>query len=322
MRLAVAFCLLASPALSDVSNALDKHILPAYGKLAEATQMLADVAQADCTPSAVIPAYHTAYDAWIAASHIQVGPIEDQGLAIALAFWPDPKDRTAKALARLTSAQDPVVDDASAFVEVSAAAQGFTALERVLFDPQPNRDYACRLTRAITVGLANKAVALNTAWPEFAALMRLAGADGNTRFQSPEETQRTLYTALSTGLEFLHDQRLGRPLGSYDRPRPTRAEARRSDRSLRHIQLSLAALEDLAVTMTDGDLTQTRAAFAEARARAAELNDPALAGVANPAKRIRVEALQRTVRDIQNAINSEIGTPLGITAGFNSLDGD
>ena len=63
-------------------------------------------------------------------------------------------------------------------------------------------------------------------------------------------------------------------------------------------------------------------AFAEARTRADELNDPALEGVADPAKRFKVEVLQRAVNDVRNAINTEIGKPLGITAGFNALDGD
>ena len=44
--------------------------------------------------------------------------------------------------------------------------------------------------------------------------------------------------------------------------------------------------------------------------------------VADPAKRFKVEALQREVREIQIAVIEEIGTPLGISAGFNALDGD
>ncbi len=101
-----------------------------------------------------------------------------------------------------------------------------------------------------------------------------------------------------------------------------RPKARRSQRSLHHIILTLTALEDLANTFGDADLTQTRAAFAIARDRAMALDDLALARVDDPAGRIRVETLQRTVRDIQNAVSTEIGMPLGITAGFNSLDGD
>ncbi|MEM6387585.1 MAG: imelysin family protein [Pseudomonadota bacterium] len=320
MRLTLALTLIASPAVADINQALDRHILPGHAELVTTTTALAADAEADCSPEAVRPAFQTAYDAWIGISHIQFGPIEDQGLSLAMAFWPDPKDSTGKAIGRLTRAEDPIVDDPTEFGEVSAAAQGFTALERLLYDDQTDADYACRLTQAVATGLARKALALAEGWETHASLMLDAG--NNDRYQSPAEAQRALYTALSTGLEFLHDQRLARPLGTFDRPRPRRAEARRSERSLRHIELSLIALEDLATAMYEGDLTETRTAFAEASARVAELDDPALAGVADPAKRFKVEVLQRAVNDIRNAVNTEIGKPLGITAGFNALDGD
>ena len=322
MRLSFALCLTALPAFADVQRTIDTHILPGQTALAQAADDLASDAAENCTPDAVRASFHAAYDAWILISHIQFGPIEDQALSLQMNFWPDPKDNTGKALARLIAAQDPIVDDPGAWSEVSAAAQGFTALERLLYEPQSDADYACRLTQVIATGLADKSAAILADWPAFATLMTTAGAEGNTRFQSEDEAHRALYTALSTGLEFLHDQRLGRPLGTFDRPRPRRAEARRSERSQRHIELSLAALRDLATSMVDGDLTDTRAAFAKAQELVASLDDPALAGVSDPIRRIRVEALQRTVRDIQNAVNTEIGKPLGITAGFNSLDGD
>ena len=322
MRFALILPFLALPAFADVNRTLEHHILPGHTALVVATAELASTAKADCTPDAVRPAFHTAYDAWIGISHIHFGPLEDQALMLAMSFWPDPKDRTGKALTRLTAIADPIVDQPDAFNDVSAAAQGFTALERLLFDAQPDADYACRLTQAIAIGLANKSTTIANEWPAFADLMRSAGETGNTRFQSDVEAQRVLYTSLSTGLKFLHDQRLGRPLGTFDRPRPRRAEACRSTRSLRHIQLSLAALENLATTMTDIDLTKTRAAFADARNRAEALDDPALQGVADPAQRFRVEVLQQTVRAIQIAVIEEIGNPLGITGGFNALDGD
>ncbi|MEO0764507.1 MAG: imelysin family protein [Pseudomonadota bacterium] len=319
MRFALILPFLALPAFADVERVITDHILPGHVALAQATDDLASTAAADCRPEAIRPEFHAAYDAWIGVSHIQFGPIEDQALTLTMSFWPDPKDSTGKALGRLSAAKDPIVDDPGQWPDVSAAAQGFTALERMLYEPQEDADYACRLTQVIATGLANKSAAILEDWPAFADLMRDAG---NDRFQSVEEVQRTLFTALSTGLEFLHDQRLGRPLGTFDRPRPRRAEARRSDRSLRHVQLSLAALEALATTMYDGDLTDTRAAFADARIRAEALDDPALQGVADPAQRFKVEVLQRTVRAAQIAVINEIGAPLGITAGFNSLDGD
>ncbi len=325
MRLAIALCLSALsalPAVADVQRAIDTHILPGHVALSMRTAELANTAQADCSPEAVRPAFHAAYDAWISISHIQIGPIEDQALTLHMSYWPDPKDSTGKALARLTAAADPIVDQPKAFGDVSATAQGFTALERLLYETQTDAAYACRLTQAIARDLARKSAAINADWPAFATLMRSAGADGNTRFQNEDEARRALYTALSTGLAFLHDQRLGRPLGTFERPRPLRAEARRSERSLRHVQLQLAALETLAAAMTDSDLSATKAAFAAARARADALDDPALQGVADPGGRFRVELIQQAVRAIQIAVIDEIGTPLGITAGFNSLDGD
>ncbi|MEO0830714.1 MAG: imelysin family protein, partial [Pseudomonadota bacterium] len=271
---------LAAPALADVEAVIEEHIEPGYANLAAATADLSAAATANCSPEAVRPHFHTAYDAWISISHIQFGPIEDQGLSLSMAFWPDPKDSTGKSIARLTAKADPIVDTPDQFGEVSAAAQGFTALERLLYDPQSDADYACRLTRAVATGLATKADAILTGWPVFADLLASAGEPENTRFQSAKEVDRALYTAISTGLEFLHDQRLGRPLGSFDRPRPRRSEARRSERSLRHIVLSLNALEALAAAVYDGDLTKTKAAFSAAKEGANALDDPALAGVA------------------------------------------
>lgn len=322
MRFALILPFLTLPAFADVQAVVDDHILPGYARLADETAELAAAAQDDCSPDGLTSAFHAAYDAWISISHINFGPLEDQALTLSMSFWPDPKNRTGKALARLASNADPIVDDPQAFQDVSAAAQGLTALERLLYEPQPDADYACRLTRAIATGLAQKSQTLNAAWPEFAEQMLTAGDDGNTRFQSEPEARRVVYTALSTGLEFLHDQRLGRPLGTFDRPRPRRAEAWRSERSLRHVELQLAALERLAAAMTDADLGVTSATFADAQARADALEDPALQGVAQPAERFKVEVLQQAVRAVQVAVIDEIGAPLGITAGFNALDGD
>ncbi|MEL7213170.1 MAG: imelysin family protein [Pseudomonadota bacterium] len=322
MRLSLILSLVAAPALADIPSTISDHILPGHERLASSTAALADSARTDCSPEAVTPAFHEAYDAWIAISHIQFGPIEDQQLSLAMAFWPDPKDRTGRALSRLVEAQDPIIDDAIAFNEVSAAAQGFTALERLLYEPQTDTAYACRLTAAIAQGLADKSRIIAEGWPAYADLMLTAGEDGNTRFQTPLEVKRAAFTALSTGLEFLHDARLGRPLGTFDRPRPRRAEARRSERSVRHITLALSALEDLATHLSTGPTPETTDAFTRAKAQAAALDDPALAGVAEPGKRIRIEALQVSVGEIQAAVINEIGVPLEVTAGFNALDGD
>ena len=130
---------------------------------------------------------------------------------------------------------------------------------------------------------------------------------------------------MNTGLQLLADMRLGRPLGSFDKPRPKRAEAWRSGRSQHHIVLALQSLQPLAIALADGDedlIARLEAAFQKPILRALRLDDPRLEGVADPAKRFRLEALQQEVNDLRALIESDLGPSLGVLAGFNSLDGD
>lgn len=319
----LAFALvLPCTALADVNAVIETHILPGYEAFEEATAALATTADGTCAVDDVKPAYHTAFDAWMGVSHLQFGPVEDDGRMLKIAYWPDSKNSTAKALARLSAAQDPAVSSEDEFAEVSIAAQGLFAMERLLYDPQPDAAYACALTRAVAKALANTAAEINDGWPAFAELMRTPGAEGNDRFLSQKEVEGTLYTSLLTGLEFIKDTRLGRPMGTFDRPRPTRAEAYRSDRSQRNVLLGLEALRALADALSELPTPQVDATFAEAIDRAASLDDPAFAGVGEPMVRFRMEALQNVISTVSSSISDEIGLPMGLSAGFNALDGD
>ncbi|MGR3491358.1 MAG: imelysin family protein, partial [Shimia sp.] len=64
-----------------------------------------------------------------------------------------------------------------------------------------------------------------------------------------------------------------------------------------------------------------REAFTRARATA-EIDDPAFAGVADPIGRLRVEAIATALRDIRALVALELAPTLGVSAGFNALDGD
>lgn len=134
-----------------------------------------------------------------------------------------------------------------------------------------------------------------------------------------------LFKALTTGLQFTADTRLGRPLGTFDQPRPTRAEARRAGRSLRHVQLSLIALRDLAqrlASISPEASATLDAAFGQSLDLTERLDDPVFAGVADPQGRLRVEALQQSIGRIREIAATDLGPALGVAAGFNALDGD
>lgn len=310
---------------TDLGAIVEGHILPGYQALKDETAALKLAAAEDCAPDvpALVAAYHDAFDAWVRVSHLRFGPSEKDDRAFALAFWPDPRGSTPKTLAALTRDEDPVVDDPDAFATVSVAARGFYAMEFLLFDAQfrevENADYHCALVRAVSTDIAGNAAAILEDWQtEYGALL---SEPQSGPYRTQTEAAQQLFTALSTGLQFTSEARLGRPMGTLERPRPNRAEARRSERSLRHVILSLEATMDLTRLLVD-DNPEVMQAFQIALDRARGLDDPVFAGVATPQGRFRVEVLQQDINEVRQILAEEVGPRLGVAAGFNSLDGD
>ena len=313
-----------------VEKVLEAHILPGFAGFAEKAAALDAAAEADCAPGsdALRAAYQGAFDAWMGVSHLRFGPTEEGDRAFALAFWPDTKGFTPKTLRSLIGAEDSAVESAGAFAHVSIAGRGFFALEFMLYDPEfadiGAPAYRCALIRAIARDIDANAGEIARDWQgRYAALMRNPGAE--SPYRSGEEAVQELFKALLAGLQFTSDTRLGRPLGTFERPRPNRAEARRSGRSLRNVAQSLEALKALALLLSDGHpavAASLQGAFDEALGLARDLDDPVFAGVAEPGGRLRVEILQQSIDRIRERAGSELGPYLGVDAGFNSLDGD
>jgi predicted lipoprotein len=321
--LALTLALILSPltAHADVAEVVQDHILPGYAALATAAVALNAAAQQDCTPASLTPAFHTTFDAWMAVQHLHLGPVEEDGRGLAIAFWPDPKGR-GLAAQRAILANDPATLSPESFADQSIAARGLMALERLLIPGPALQGDTCTLIRLTTTDLARTTADIAALWQQgFAASLSTAGQPGNTRFLSQAEARQALLTQLTTGLEQLADQRLGRPLGGFDKPRPDLAEARASGRSLRNITLSLRALRDLSATLSP-DATNALAAIDAAIAKAEALDDPILAGTADPAARLRIEILQQTIRAAHQAVVTALPPALGVGIGFNALDGD
>ena len=320
MRLGLLLAFVPSLAMADprVDAAIDDHILPRFDRLSSATQALAEVQSC-----AVEPHWHAATAAWIAASHLRFGPSEVDNRAFALAFWPDPRGNTRKTVARLLAQDTPDLSTAS------VAGRGFYALEYLLFDAEfqdsPNR---CALIEVLTSDVRSTVQDIQADWQDrYADLLRNAG--GNDTYQTPSEALQELYKVLLGGLQFDTDMRLGRPLGTFDRPRPNRAEMRRSERSLENVSVSLRSLESLAVVLsaqTPEVQAKLVAAFQRAQVRADELSrleggrDFSL--VSDVSSRLKVEILQQEVAQIHLLATQELGPALGVGAGFNALDGD
>ena len=336
-RLIFAIALTFVPALSHadtpdavIKDVVNGHILPRFEALAQTAQTLSDVAAKNCDPTSATlrAAYGNAFDAWITASHLRFGPSEVGDRAFALAFWPDSRGATPRALSTLLAEQDPIASSLDEYAQVSIAARGFYALEYLLYDATlksgGTQGYHCQLVQTISADIAATSRHINDDWQSrYAAAMQTPAQNGI--YRSTDEILQEMFKSLSTGLEFTADTRLGRPLGTVDRPRPTRAEAYRSGRSARHVMLSLHSLQDLATRLaaSDADLSIAfTSAFEKAAAQLSNLNDPTFAGVSEPQSRLKIEVIQQSVQSIRTLAREDLGPKLGVAAGFNSLDGD
>ncbi|OUS39169.1 peptidase M75 [Rhodobacterales bacterium 56_14_T64] len=311
-----------------IDDILNQQILPGMDELAFTSDLLAEAAKSDCHPDSgsLRGAYSDAFDAWISVSHLRFGPTETNNRAFALAFWPDSRSKIPKVLAKIIQDDAPELDQPSQFATYSIAARGFHAMEFLLYDGgislAGSPDTRCRLIRAIATDINNTSHAINFEWQDsYAAQLRTPG----DRYQTEAEVKQELYKALNTGLQVTADMRLGRPLGTFDHPRPKRAEARRSGRSLHHVTLSLQALQPLALALSGDDaelVEEFENGFSKALNTAAQLDDPVFAGVADPSSRFRVESLQQQINDLRTIADTKLGPSLGVDPGFNSLDGD
>lgn len=327
MKYALTLCLAlqASAAAADVRRAVDDYIMPGYAGFASASAQLRDVAAQDCRAEVLKSAWHEMFDAWLSISHLHFGPIGTDGRAVIIAFWPDERGAGPRALARLIDAKDPIIATEDGTAQVSAAARGIYALEYMLFDPQlaESNDYNCALRQALTADLARISESVLSEWQGgYADTLRTAGDAENQVFLTENEGIQALFTSILAGIEFDTDKRLGRPLGTFDRPRPKRAENRRSERSLRNLTLSLQGLKALKDTLSDAPTPVTDDAFSRAFLLIEQLDDPIFAGVADPQGRLKVEILQQAIQAVGDAAEVELSALLGVEAGFNSADGD
>lgn len=309
----------------DLEAIVRDHIIARYDHLLKSAQGLEQVAQTSCgaeQTSDLKEAYHKAFDAWIAVSHLRFGPSEQEDRAFALAYWPDSKGFTPKTLHKLLKGDDPALSNMDEFRQVSIAGRGFYALDFLLYDKsfveKPAKHY-CDLVKLITADIVLNSQAIWADWKESYAA-RLT-QPGNDTYRTKMEAAQQVYTALKTGLEFTAATRIGRPMGSFKRPRPRRAEAWRSGRSLRNVVVALESTRELAFMMSNGDV-DIDGRFAKALTLAQQLDDPIFASVATIQGRIRVEAIQVAINEIMDNLDVYLAAKLGIGAGFNSLDGD
>ena len=324
---------------------MDGHILPAYLTLAEAGEQLSERVDDFCaTPEAmneVRAAWHNAMDAWQSVQHIRFGPVSYFNWQYRLQYWPDERATGQRQLTALLAEEDPAILDEAVFADQSVGVQGLPALEILLFgedsDTLQGGSYRCQVAQAIAHNIADISQDIATRWQEeFRSTLLLDDDSGWFRDHSDASTE--LLKALVESVPLLTTQKLALPLGeNAERVRLRRAESWRSARSLRNIQLNVAALHDLYqgqddwqglavifpqahVKLIDEHFATVRELISELPASFETALDETAHNGAQPGY-AKLSAVQQSLDALYQALEAGV-KDTELYLGFNSLDGD
>lgn len=359
---AAGLCLLAAlPAAASARTAdgdraflsalVGTHIRPRVDALAAAaTDAVGRIDRFCAAPdtaglAAAREGYVAVMDRWAGAQHLRPGPLLLEMRSDRIAFWPERRGIVARQLGQLLASRDPKVLEPGALARQSAAVQGLTALERLLFDDGTDAAkftgdeagaYRCALTRAVARNVAALSGEVRDGWAALAPA--LAAGEPTPVGTNATEAVTNLYLSLVTAMQIVVDLKILIPLGpTIGEAKPTLAESVRAGRSLRNIALNLAGMQgmmegenggpgylSLLPATDDGAEAKraTTAAFAGAHHAVTEITTTLDRAVVDPATRPRVEALFRTAKMAQTAATRTLPPLLDITLGFNELDGD
>jgi uncharacterized protein len=337
------------------SLALD-YAAPRYHTLADVTAGLRDAAASYCSQpddarlATLHSAYEAAMDAWASAQPLRLGPVTFEKRLERLQFWPDKHNSGGKQFTQALQKMDAATIAAVAAGEGTVALQGFPAFERLLFDDKvtpgdatdPSGKFRCDLLAAIATNVAKIAADTAHAWGDagdgFASSIIEPGPD-NPYFGDDREATAAFLDGFMTLLQVIADQKLLRPLGDdASSAKPKLSESWRSGRSLRNIELNLRSLRAMYAGDGQGQpgfsaaMRDTMegnafaavidAAFDRAIAAATSIGAPLEQAIADPNHRPAIEQLRAAVKDIQRLVSTHLPGPLGVSIGFNSLDGD
>jgi predicted lipoprotein len=323
----------------------DAFVIPLYRRLADAASRNANgwnffkENRLQGSFATVRAGYTQLCDVWAQAQIIKMGPISLFLRGDRFAYWPEARNATGRVLDALLASRNPNSLTPATLATNSVAGQGLTALERLLYD---GNDPAALLRAAgaqgawrVDVGLglsrnlAQIAQDVLNEWtgPNGVRAAIAANRGWNNLFASGAEAATLLLTDLVGAFRGMHDVKLLPVLGeTIDVANPRAAEAWRSRRPARNIQLNLLATHDMERVFARGVRAQLQApidALFVTAERAVNALPPDMGeAAADPARRQVVVNAERALRAVQVKIHDTLPAALGITLGFNALDGD
>lgn len=337
----------AAPSFSKLNaRVIDKYVLPRFTALSDTTAKLASTLDRTCAgdekaAANVTKDYADAVLAWGAVEFLRVGPLSQVGRPERFDFWPDPRGVTQRQVAALASKRDATALDPSALSKKSAAVQGLSALEVLLYDNQhpitgdnEAARYRCGLARAMAQSTHALAAEILTEWQGDAGWRQrmVSPKPDDERYKSAEEPAADFARALITGLQMIQDREIAPMIAALQTPdKPPRLPFSRSGLSARYAAAGVASAKALYDTMDLARRMPSDKAWMprwinSAFQRLSRDAPSAIEGIPdaknNPERARDLRMVRFHIEGIRKLVGREIAPLAGLTIGFNELDGD
>ncbi len=356
MRSLAVACLLAlvSAAAAHVApsfgklnaRVIDTYVLPRFDALAKSSGRLAASLDRACAgdkkaAETVNKDYADAVLAWAAVEFLRFGPLSQVGRPERFGFWPDPRGVTQRQVAALVSKRDATALDPAALAKKSAAVQGLSALEVLLYDdahPITGNDeearYRCALGRSMAQSTHALAEEILTEWQGDDGWRRrmVEPRADDARYRTAEEPAADFARALITGLQMIQDREIAPMIAVLETPeKAPRLPFSRSGLSARYAASGVDSAKALYETMglakgMPSDKAWMPRWIGAAFERLARDAPAAVEGIPrakdNPERARDLRMVRFHIEGIRKLIGREIAPLAGLTIGFNELDGD
>lgn len=331
---------------SVMAKAVDDFIRPGYDGFRDSAKALEGKMQALCaapsadTVTAAKASFADATHAWAGIEIVRVGPVIEQNRFERVLYYPDKKGLGLKQVQRYLSEKDESVTTPQGVAAKSVAAQGFGALEYVLYGTGADdivaekNGFRCRYGAAIAGNVANIGTELSDLWdaPDGTAKNWKEPGPDNPVFRDEREALVALLGILVHGSEAIRDQRIETFYKGPDNAKfPRTAIYWRSGLTWKSIGDNVSAVQTLLHKAGMSDLLPSDQRsiissidfIAKSMVRVAGTIEPDVEkALADDKQRSKVDYLLLNGKDLIYRINDQYGGAIGLSSGFSFSDGD
>lgn len=343
--LAIAAPVRADPVPDDVgARVAARFAQPAARAFTRSAKALVDRVRTLCAApgEASLAAARTAFAdtvaSWGRVSVLRFGPLQANNRYERVFFWPDPRGVILRQVQGLLAQTDEAALAPGALGGKSVAVQGLPALELVLFGGDAEQlttgqaAYRCRYGVAVAANIAEVAGATEAGWANGAPFHEAftAPAPGHDLYRSKDEVAGEIVKALGTALQYTRNAELLPALGDApETARGKRAPLWRSNLAFALVRARVEGLLDL-VASTGFDTEQTAATYvgsirfdlSHARDALGAVTTPAQDAFGDAVDRGRLVYVAAALHGANETTGGSLSEALGLTMGFNALDGD